>query len=234
MWGGANIHIDSWSKVFMARGKPLVQAGHGICEEDPKVKHSLKTNLTSSRTTTLDRLERITSGSKMKQVIAIMFRFKDMLLDIIKSNKINTPGQLVDMNLLQRSESSIIKMYQQSCFQNEISRLLDGKCVSRKSNVFKLDPFLYDHEIIRVGGRMRQSRMEDKLKHPILLPKNGHITSIIIDFYHRRVGYGSRAMTINEIRGNGFWEINFTAAMKSMISKCVDCRKLEGKICQRR
>ena len=109
--GGANIHIDSWSKVFMARGKPLVQAGHDICEEDPKVKHSLKTNLTSSRTTTLNRLERITSGSKMKQVIAIMFRFKDMLLDIIKSNKINTPGQLVDMNLLQRSESSIIKMY---------------------------------------------------------------------------------------------------------------------------
>ena len=217
MGGGANLHIDSWSKVFMARGKPLVQAGHGICEEDPKVKHSLKTNLTSSRTTTLDRLERITSGSKMKQVIAIMFRFKDMLLDI-KSNKINTPGQLVDMNLLQRSESSIIKMYQQSCFQNEISRLLDGKCVSRKSNVFKLDPFLYDHEIIRVGGRMRQSRMEDKLKHPILLPKNGDITSVIIDFYHRRVGHGSRAMTINEIRGNGFWVINFTAAMKSMIS----------------
>ena len=211
----------------------MVQAGHDICEEDPKVKHSLKTNLTSSRTTTLDRLERITSGSKMKQVIAIMFRFKDMLLDI-KSNKINTPGQLVDMNLLQRSESSIIKMYQQSCFQNEISRLLDGKCVSRKSNIFKLDPFLYDHEIIRVGGRMRQSRMEDKLKHPILLPKNGDITSVIIDFYHRRVGHGSRAMTINEIRGNGFWVINFTAAMKSMISKCVDCRKLEGKICQRR
>ena len=119
-----------------------------------------------------------------------------MLLDIIKSNKINTTGQLVDMSLLQRSESSIIKIYQQSCFQNEISRLLDGKCVSRKSNVFKLDPFLYDQEIIRVGGRMRQSRMEDKLKHPILLPKNGHITSVIIDFYHKRVGHCGRGTTI--------------------------------------
>ena len=76
--------------------------------------------------------------------------------------------QLVDMNLLQQSESSIIKIYQQSCFQNEISRLLDGMCVSRKRNIFKLDPFLDDHEIIRVGGRIRQSRMEYKLKHPIL------------------------------------------------------------------
>ena len=75
-----------------------------------------------------------------------------------------------------KSESPISKMYQQSCFQNEISRLLDEGCVSRKSNIFKLDPFLDDHEIIRVGGRIRQSRMEYKLKHSILLPKNGHIT----------------------------------------------------------
>ena len=156
-----------------------------------------------------------------------------MLLNIIKSNKINTTGQLVDMNLLQRSEFSIIKMYQQSCFQNEISRLLDQKCVSRKTNIFKLDPFLDDHEIIRVGGRIRQSRMEYKLKHPILLPKNGYITSVI-DFYHRRVGHDGRGITINEIQSNGFWVINCTGAMKSMISKCVDCRKLCGKLCQQK
>ena len=198
------------------------------------MKHSLKTNLISSRTTTLDRLEGVSSWSKMKRVVEIMFRFKDMMLDITKSSKINTIGPLVDMNLLQRSESSIIKMYQPSCFQNEISRLLDGKCVSRKSNIFKLDPFLDDHELIRVGGKISQSRMKYKLKHPILLPKNGNNTSVIVDFYHRRVGHGGRGMTINEIRSNGFWVINCTASVKSMISKCVDCRKLLGKTCQQK
>ena len=99
------------------------------------MKHSLKTNLTLSRTTTLNRLERISSWSKMKRVVAIIFRFKDMLLDIVNSNEINTTRELVDMNLLQRSESSIIKMYRQSCFQNEISRPLDRKCVPRKSKM---------------------------------------------------------------------------------------------------
>ena len=59
-----------------------------------------------------------------------------------------------------------------------------------QGNIFKLDPFLDDHETIRVGGKTSQSRMEYKLKHPILLPKNGHITSVIIDFYHKRVGHG--------------------------------------------
>ena len=68
------------------------QNSYDICEEDPEVKDSLKTNLTSSRTTTLDRLERISFWSKMKQVNVIMFRFKDMLLGIINSDKINSTG----------------------------------------------------------------------------------------------------------------------------------------------
>ena len=37
------------------------QDNYDICEEDPEVKHALKTNLSSSRTTNLDRLERISS-----------------------------------------------------------------------------------------------------------------------------------------------------------------------------
>ena len=76
--------------------------------------------------------------------------------------------------------------------------------------------------------------MKYKLKHPIMLPKNGHITSVIIGFYHRRVGHGGRGMTISEIRSNDFWVINCTAAVKSMISKCLDCRKLRGKTCQQK
>ena len=48
------------------------QNSYDLCEEDPEVKDSLKMNLTSSRTTTLDRLERISFWSKRKQVNAIM------------------------------------------------------------------------------------------------------------------------------------------------------------------
>ena len=73
--------------------------------------------------------------------------------------------------------------------------------------------------------------MKYKLKHSILLPKTGPITSVIIEFYHRRVGHGGRVMTIHEIKNNGFWVINCPAAVKSIISKCVDCRKRRGKTC---
>ena len=41
-------------------------------------------------------------------------------------------------------------------------------------------------------------------------------------------------MTINEIRNNGFWVISHTAAVKSLNSKCADCRKLSDKTCQQK
>ena len=63
----------------------LKKDSYDICKENPEVKHSLKTNLTSSRTTTLERLERISTWSKIKWVVVIVFRFKAMLLDITKS-----------------------------------------------------------------------------------------------------------------------------------------------------
>ena len=65
----AEARISTWiheSKVFMAKGKHLAQDSYDICKENPEVKHSLKTNLTSSRTTTLERLERISTWSKIK------------------------------------------------------------------------------------------------------------------------------------------------------------------------
>ena len=180
-------------------------------------KHSLKTELTSSQTT-LHRLKRISSWSKMKQFAAIMFKFKDILLDIIKPKTINTPGQFVDMSLLQRRESSITKMYQQRCFQNKTNRLADGKYVSRKSNISKLDPFLDDHKVIRVGGRISQSRMEYKLKHPILLSKYQRMVilhqSSLFFITEELVKHGGREMIIKEIR-------------KTLLSKipCVSIRK---------
>ena len=67
-----------------------------------------------------------------------------------------------------------------------------------------------------------------------MLPKNGHITSAIIDFYYRKVANGGRGMTINEIRDNGLWVVNCTAVVKSTILKCVDYRILRGKTCQQK
>ena len=74
--------------------------------------------------------------------------------------------------------------------------------------------------------------MEYKLKHPVLPPREGYITSVIVRYYHEKVAHAGRRITINKLRSQVYWIINSTSAVKSIISKCVDCRRLRGKICQ--
>ena len=41
-------------------------------------------------------------------------------------------------------------------------------------------------------------------------------------------------MTINEIRNHRYWIVSCTSTVKSVIPKCVECRKLCRKICQQK
>ena len=72
------------------------------------------------------------------------------------------------------------------------------------------------------------------MKHPVLLPREGHITSVIMRYYHEKVAHAGRGITINELGSQGYWIINCTSAVKSIISKCVDCRRFRGKVCQQK
>ena len=84
------------------------------------------------------------------------------------------------------------------------------------------------------SGRIKKSILEYELKHPVLLPREGHTRSIIMRYYHEKVAHASRGITINELRSQGYRIINCTSAVKSIISKCVECRWFRGKVCQQK
>ena len=85
--------------------------------------------------------------------------------------------------------------------------------------------------MLRVGGRINKAYLDYRLRHPVLLSKEGHITHAIIRDHLEKVAHAGRGMTRNEIRSHGYWIIDFTNAVKSVISKSLECRKLRGKIC---
>ena len=73
-----------------------------------------------------------------------------------------------------------------------------------------------------------------QLKNPVLLPMDSHITSVIMRCYHEKVAHAGRGITINNLRSQGYWIINYTSAVKSMTSKCVNCRRFRGTVCQQK
>ena len=76
--------------------------------------------------------------------------------------------------------------------------------------------------------------MEYKWKQPVLLQREGHITSVIIRYYHEKAANAGRGRTINELRSQGYWIINCTSPVKLMMPTCVDCRRFRRKVCQQK
>ena len=126
------------------------------------------------------------------------------------------------------TERFIIKLCQQEHFADEINLLKHEGASSGKLSAF--DPFLDEHGILRIGGRLRMSTsMQYNVKHPILLPKEGHVTHLILKHFHEMAQHQGIGMTIGEIRSNGYYILGVTRLVTSFIFKCVQCRKLRSK-----
>ena len=52
--------------------------------------------------------------------------------------------------------------------------------------MYKLDPYLDYEGLLRVGGRIRMAALPIDPKHPILLPKECHLTQLIIGHFQEQ------------------------------------------------
>ena len=81
--------------------------------------------------------------------------------------------------------------------------------------------------MIKIGGRLTHSGLEESVKHPTLLPKKGRITNLIIRWCHEKTVHSARNMALTEIRSFGYWVIQGNSVIKGLISKCP---RLRGKV----
>ena len=91
-----------------------------------------------------------------------------------------------------------------------------------------LAPFTDKDSLIRVGGRLKQSNLFTRMKHPLLLPGKHPVTDLIIKHYHNAVSHQGRVITSSKIREEGFFVLHGTSSVKNFIRKCLLCKKLRG------
>ncbi|XP_006822328.1 uncharacterized protein LOC102807334 [Saccoglossus kowalevskii] len=168
--------------------------------DDPEVKKVtvLVTKVKpGSHAAILTRLEYFSSWHKAKRAIAVCLRFKKKLVnrsvklpkvcEDLKSLKevIKISYIPVDVDEMRRAEQEIIKLTQQQAFAKELQILHNTEFSStttggdsrkkhslkKTSNLFRLDPYLDESEILRVGGRIKRANLPRDITHPVLLPK---------------------------------------------------------------
>ena len=77
--------------------------------------------------------------------------------------------------------------------------------------------------LIRVGGGLQRSPFFLNVKHLIILPKNHHVTHLIINFFHQKEGHSGVQHTLAATRTQ-FWVINGHATVRKVLNECRICR----------
>lgn len=203
--------------------------------DDPEVKKNIEVNSVQCKSYTMleQLLKSTTDWYKIKRIMGCVLKFIQKLKG--NSNKKNTSDEesisnYLSVELLQEAEIIIIRMVQSESFGKEKDILLSKGSITKSSAIYQLDPFIDDRMLILAGGRLRNSSLNFHLKHPVLLPKKHPVTDMIVHWCHRKVAHGGRGYTLNCLRSFGFWVVSGNSVCRSVIHKCVICRRLRGKL----
>ena len=90
-------------------------------------------------------------------------------------------------------------------------------------SISKYCPFVANG-VIRVGGRLQRSGLPYDFKHPVVLPKEHHLTGLIILHAHYRAGHSSATYVMNELRKR-YHVVGQRRTVKQYIKRnCMICR----------
>ena len=63
-----------------------------------------------------------------------------------------------------------------------------------------------------------------------MLPNKGKLSEMIIRWCHQKTAHSGRNAILNEIATSEYWVMQGNSAVKEVISRCVTCRSLRGKV----
>ncbi|KAI2644797.1 Paraneoplastic antigen-like protein 5 [Labeo rohita] len=129
---------------------------------------------------------------------------------------------------IDQARNVVLKATQKDAFAKELSALQANQTVSKTSCLRKLSPIMEDN-FICVGGRLKYSEVTTPEKNPIILPKDSHVSLLLIRHHHEQVKHQGRHLTEGAIRAAGLWILGGKSLINSVLHKCITCRKLRGK-----
>ncbi|XP_077986124.1 uncharacterized protein LOC144440612 [Glandiceps talaboti] len=90
-----------------------------------------------------------------------------------------------------------------------------------------------DDNLLRVGGRFSLSMISEESKYPVILPKNSHVSTLILCEIHEHGQHFGRSYILSKLREK-YWIPNANSAARMMVSKCVVCRRQRAKLGERK
>lgn len=150
------------------------------------------TDVTSHSSFIHNLLIKYSSLTKIQRIFTYIQRFIYNLKH--KNNKLCGNLSLLE---LENSLNAIIKFSQQQMFPEEYKLLKIKQKLPRKSRLLPLTPFIDNHGLIRVGGRLDNSPYDFNVRHPILLCSKHILTKLIFQMQHLKLAHAGPQLLLS-------------------------------------
>ena len=178
--------------------------------------------------------ERYSTLERMKVAAAWWLRFRARLRMAAKLKRLppplppSMPVEELDLALL-----ALLRAAQWSVYPHLMMAFTKSPSAQRKKlpspardewySLRQLDPFMDEHGLLRVGGRLQRAGLTYDQTHPLIVPRRHILTNRLIVSYHVKhlhVGFGHVLALLQE----RYWIIGGSGTVRHYLRGCIPCR----------
>eukprot|EP00794_Sanderia_malayensis_P013144 gene13144-14495_t len=198
--------------------------------DDPEVKSSCAVLGIEEQTLANTLATQISNWVKIKRVMAWILLAVRKFMNLIRRKPRSEVGESwhLTVELLEKSEISILRLVQLEAFPKEMDALEKGNMISRRSLLFKYASLLTKNGMIRIAGRIGKADVSYEARHPVVLPKSSRIVQLIVRDAHKRVGHLGKNAIVAKTR-EGYWIYGVNQLAKKVARECSTCRKYQAR-----
>lgn len=203
----------TWLKSFEEKIE-----NQAIYKTEEEVKEKKEVNVATKQEPSIitSLLNKHNSISKIFRILALVMKFT--------TYKRKAKKHYLSLSDISKAKNKIIKHIQQEEFAREINDLKQEGKLSSKSKLLKLNPYLDENDILRVGGRLKKAHISQEMQHPIILPHSERFTELIIQDAHLTMLHAGSRLTLSFIRQK-YWILGGNVVTKRLLRRCVTCKK---------
>ncbi|KAL7306684.1 hypothetical protein TKK_0001357 [Trichogramma kaykai] len=170
-----------------------------------------------------DLIERYSSYTRLTRVTAWIQRF----IHNCKNKKMKRTSFLTAEELRYATET-LIKRVQLTYLQVEFDHVKRKLQLPKKSPLRSLKPMVDNKGLLRVGGRLvnAPSLFYDE-KHPIILPYESHLSTLLVRDAHHRTLHAGPQTTRNFLAAR-FWILRCKTLVHREMHNCIICTRYAG------
>ncbi|KAI5756181.1 hypothetical protein M8J77_022798 [Diaphorina citri] len=186
-----------------------------ISSPQTKVSSVLKVDSTVRKPIDIN-VEKFSSFRKLCNVTCYVRKFID-----VKCRRLESQGGPVTSEQYQAAKVAWLRYIQNNYFLDSIRALKRGQ---RDDLCLNLGLCLDENDLLVCKGRFIELQVNGQNLFPILLPRESHITKIIINDAHGKCFHMGTSQTLAHLRKE-YWIPHGRSTVKSVLHRCPTCRK---------